>query len=170
LLASDVSELATLSEEWFPLILKATYGDNSQGLRLARQPEDVWDVHWPEPLVLAQHYVPNSGYDLKLYVCGERVFATRKPSPFNRDAQARPQPLRAEAEMIELALRCGRAFGLEIYGVDTVEGPDGLAVIEVNEFPNFTAVPGAAVYVAEVILGGQGAGLAHPVAVRQVAG
>src|SRR5438094_920794 len=36
-LASDVAVVAGLSEDWFPLLLKPTYGDNSQGLRLIRR-------------------------------------------------------------------------------------------------------------------------------------
>jgi ribosomal protein S6--L-glutamate ligase len=152
MLAADVAALAELPEEWFPLILKATYGDNSQGLRVARRPEDLWDIHWGDDLVLAQHYLPNQGFDLKLYVCGERVFAARKPSPFNGDRSAPAQPAQADAHMVDLALRCGRAFGLEIYGVDTIETSDGVAVIEVNEFPNFTGVPEAARHIVDHVL------------------
>ncbi|OLB58758.1 MAG: hypothetical protein AUI13_06170 [Gemmatimonadetes bacterium 13_2_20CM_2_69_23] len=53
---------------------------------------------------------------------------------------------------MDLALRCGRVFGLDVYGVDTVETADGVAVLEVNEFPNFTAVAGAACTIADYIL------------------
>lgn len=151
-LASDLATLAQLPRDWFPLLIKATYGDNSQGLRLIREPDDLWEIHWPEALVLAQHYIPNSGLDLKLYVCGERVFATRKPSPFNGDPAAAARPAQVTPGLADLAVRCGRAFGLDIYGVDTIETPDGVAVIEVNEFPNFTAVPDAAAHIADVVL------------------
>jgi len=51
-----------------------------------------------------------------------------------------------------LALRCGRVFGLDIYGVDAIETADGVAVLDVNEFPNFTAVPDAAGEIADFIL------------------
>src|SRR5881398_1894009 len=151
-LASDVAVVAGLSEDWFPLLLKPTYGDNSQGLRLIRRRDDLWDVHWPEQLVVAQRYLPNDGFDLKFYVCGDRVFATRKPSPFNGDRSAVAQPFKPEAALVDLALRCGRVFGLDVYGVDTVETADGVAVLEVNEFPNFTAVAGAACTIADYIL------------------
>ena len=144
--------VAGLSEDWFPLLLKPTYGDNSQGLRLIRRRDDLWDVHWPEQLVVAQRYLPNDGFDLKFYVCGDRVFATRKPSPFNGDRSAVAQPFKPEAALVDLALRCGRVFGLDVYGVDTVETADGVAVLEVNEFPNFTAVAGAACTIADYIL------------------
>ena len=152
ILAADVAALAELPEEWFPLILKATYGDNSQGLRVARRPEDLWDVHWADDLVLAQHYLPNQGFDLKLYVCGERVFASRKPSPFNGDRSATARSARADPHMVDLAMRCGQVFGLEVYGVDAVETADGIAVIEVNEFPNFTGVAEAARHIVDHVL------------------
>lgn len=153
ILASDVASLAaSLPESWFPLILKATYGDNSQGLRLVRGAEDLGDLHWGEELVLAQHYLPNDGFDLKLYVCGRDVFAVRKPSPFNGDPRALPQSVRPDRHMIDLALRCGETFGLEVYGVDTVETVNGPTVIEVNDFPNFTGIPEAADLIADYAL------------------
>jgi ribosomal protein S6--L-glutamate ligase len=152
-LAADVSALAELPDDWFPLILKATYGDNSQGLRIVRHPEDLWDIHWGDDLVLAQHYLPNGGFDLKLYVCGEQVYASRKPSPFNGERGAPAEPIQPDPQMVEIARRCGRVFNLEIYGVDTIETADGPAVIEVNEFPNFTGVPGAARHIVDYVLG-----------------
>jgi len=165
-LASDVAVLAGLSEDWFPLLLKPTCGDNSQGLRLIRRRDDLRDVHWPEELVLAQRYLPNGGFDLKLYVCGDRVFATRKPSPLNGDAAAAAQPVRPEPGLVDLALRCGRVFGLDIYGVDTIETADGVAVLEVDEFPNFTAVPNAAAAIADFILARVDAWDVMPVGMR----
>lgn len=168
-LAADVATLAELPAEWFPLILKATYGDNSQGLRVVRRPEELWDVHWGDDLVLAQHYLPNEGFDLKLYVCGEHVFASRKPSPFNGDRGAPARPARPDDRMVDLALRCGRLFGLEVYGVDTVETPDGPAVIEVNEFPNFTGVREAAHWVADHVLGRIAGRIPAPGALAEVA-
>src|SRR5207249_10304389 len=86
------------------------------------------------------------------YVCSARAFATRKPAPLYGDPTAGPQPYRAEPGLVDLASRCGRVFGLDIYGVDAIETADGVAVLEVNEFPNFTAVPDAAGEIADFIL------------------
>ena len=143
ILADRVAVLLDLPEPWFPLILKATYGDASQGLRVIRHAEELLDLRWSDELILAQHYVANDGYDLKLYVVGDRVFAMRKPSPLNPDRGAQAVPITPSPEMAAVALRCGRVLGLEIYGVDAIDTPDGPLVIEVNEFPNFTDVPGA---------------------------
>src|SRR5207244_9608132 len=114
--------------------------------------DDLWDGHWPEQLAVAQRYLPHDGLDLQFYVCGDRVFATREPSPFDGEPSAVAHPLKPGAAQVDLALRCGRVFGLDIYGVDTVETADGVAVLEVNEFPNFTAVAGAAGVIANYIL------------------
>jgi ribosomal protein S6--L-glutamate ligase len=152
ILARDTSTLAGLPRSCFPLILKPTYGDNSQGLQLVRRPEDLETIEWSDDLLLAQRYLPSDGFDLKLYVCGRSVFAVYKPSPFNGDPAAAPRPVDPTPAMVDLALRCGATFGLELYGVDTIETPDGLAVIEVNEFPNFTGVPHAADCIADHVL------------------
>jgi ribosomal protein S6--L-glutamate ligase len=152
ILARNASTLSALPGSSFPLILKPTYGDNSQGLQLVRRPEDLETVEWSDDLLLAQRYLPSDGFDLKLYVCGRTVYAVYKPSPFNGDLAAAPRPVPATPAMVDLALRCGATFGLEIYGVDTIETPDGLAVIEVNEFPNFSGVPEAAECIADYVL------------------
>jgi len=152
-LADHASVLAGLTTDFFPLILKATYGDNSQGLRLIRSPEDLNDLHWGNDLVLAQQFLPSDGFDLKLYVCGNIVHAVRKPSPVNGDPSAPAEIIRPDATMVDLALRCGEVFGLDIYGVDTIMTADGPVVIEVNDFPNFTGIPGADEMIADYILG-----------------
>ena len=152
ILTDDANVLARLSHHWYPLILKAIHGDNSQGLRMVRCPEDLDIINWGSELVLAQHYLPNDGFDVKLYACGSKVYATRKPSPFNTDPNAMLQPIQPDQRMIDLTLRCGEILGLDIYGVDAIETPDGPAVIEVNDFPNFTGMSSVAAEVADYIL------------------
>ena len=151
-LADDTSVLATLADTAFPLILKATYGDNSQGLRLVRSPTELAEIQWGNDLVLAQCFINTDGFDLKLYVIEDRVFAVRKPSPFNGDIGAQAQPIEPDQSMIDMALRCGALFDLDLYGVDTIYGPNGLEVIEVNDFPNYTGIPGVAERIADYVL------------------
>lgn len=151
-LADDTSVLATLADTDFPIILKATYGDNSQGLRLVRSPTELPEIQWGNDLVLAQCFINTDGFDLKLYVIEDHVFAVRKPSPFNGDIGAQAQPIEPDQSMIDLALRCGALFDLDLYGVDTIDGPDGLEVIEVNDFPNYTGIAGVAEQIADYVL------------------
>jgi ribosomal protein S6--L-glutamate ligase len=151
-LADHASALAGVMEKFSPLILKATYGDNSQGLRVIRNPLDLGDLHWGNDLALAQHFIQNNGFDLKLYVCGKSVFAVRKPSPVNGNPSGRTEVIKPSNEMVKLALKCGEIFGLDIYGVDTIETDNGPVVIEVNDFPNFTGINGADELIAGYIM------------------
>lgn len=151
-LADQTSVLAALADTDFPLILKATYGDNSQGLRLVRSPIELADIQWGNDLVLAQRFISTDGFDLKLYVIEDRVFAVRKPSPFNGDIGMKAQLIEPNQSMIDLALRCGELFDLDLYGVDTIEGPGGLEVIEVNDYPNYTGIAGGGEQIADYVL------------------
>jgi glutathione synthase/RimK-type ligase-like ATP-grasp enzyme len=51
----------------------------------------------------------------------------------------------------EIALRCGEAMGLSLYGLDVIESPDGPVVVDVNYFPGYKGVPGAAAAIADHI-------------------
>ena len=138
----------------YPLILKPIFGDNCQGLRLVHNPDELTVLESPDLVVLAQHFVPSDGYDLKLYGIGDEIWAVRKPSPFNEPGRvpsiSRSNRHDSRAELLpltpalrELGRRCRELFGLELYGVDCIQTSAGPVVIEVNEFPNYTGVPDA---------------------------
>lgn len=137
----------------YPLILKPLFGDNCRGLQVVDIPDDLARLVWPEPMALAQRYLPSDGYDLKLYGIGDEFWAVRKPSPFERGARlpgggmasADPQAtlLPLTPALHELGRRCRDLFSLDLFGVDCVQTPDGPVVIEVNDFPNYTGVPQA---------------------------
>ena len=152
LLAGATETLPAPLDGRFPVILKATYGDNGQGLRLVRNHDELSQLSWSSEVVIVQQYLPNDTYDLKLYVCGEHIFAVRKPSPFNGDPRGPSISISITAEMAALARRCGEVFGLELYGVDCIETETGPVVIEVNDFPNYTGIPGIGELVADEIL------------------
>ncbi len=149
-----------LSDTSYPLILKPIFGDNCRGLRVVNFPGELAGLKWPEPVALAQHYLPNDGYDLKLYGIGENVWAVRKPSPHQNGRQSSGKAKgRPKAELLpltpalrKLADRCRSLFGLDLYGVDCIQTPDGPVVIEVNDFPNYTGVPQANESLAEYII------------------
>lgn len=151
-LASSVGELSPHFEKQYPIILKAIYGDNCQGLQLVRDGGELAELDWESDLVLAQRYCPNDGYDLKLYACGEYVFPVRKPSPFNGNIQAPLIPVELSADLQALAQKCGELFGLDLYGVDCIETADGPLVIEVNDYPNYSGIPNISGLIADHIL------------------
>lgn len=134
----------------YPIILKPVFGDNCRGLRIVESASELSRVEWHEPLAMAQTFLANDGFDLKLYGIGKDVWPVRKPSCLAGSTSAGLEAPAAEAAgpvpltpaMKALALRCAEIFGLELYGVDCVETADGPVVIEVNDFPNYTGIPG----------------------------
>jgi glutathione synthase/RimK-type ligase-like ATP-grasp enzyme len=163
--ASDASAFRLLSLDSFPLVVKPFDGDGSAGLALLTRPGDV-DLlpvlEGKQSVYLAQELLQSDGWDLKLYGIGNRVWAVRKPSPISLlepgAASVGTRPKR-EAELVEIdaqlrdmALTCGRACGLELWGVDVAMTPRGPYIIEVNDFPTYSAVPEAGAAIAEHVL------------------
>jgi ribosomal protein S6--L-glutamate ligase len=138
----------------YPLILKPVFGDNCKGLQIVYSREELLALTWPEPFALAQAFIPGSEYDLKLYCIGGDVWAVHKPSLLYATNAEQHQPvlLPATPALRALALRCGEVFGLELFGVDCINTPSGPVVIEVNEFPNYSAVPEAGDRLAEYVM------------------
>ena len=54
-------------------------------------------------------------------------------------------------ELDDLAGRVGQVFGLDIFGVDVVETPEGWVALDINDFPSFGLVPDAAGLMARTI-------------------
>jgi len=132
------------------LILKPYRGYHGAGIHLAHNPRELAAIPTSQELMLIQEYVPGAGEDLKVYVIGEHVFATRKP--FSPNSFLRPgQPCLVTAEVREIARRCGQVFGLGLYGMDIIESPDGPIVVDVNYFPGYKGVPGGPALLADYI-------------------
>lgn len=138
----------------FPLVVKPVLGDNARGVTLVPGRAALEALRWKEDVALAQPLVSGDGRDLKLYVAGDAVWAVRKASPLHdlRWRDALPEPVALAPAWRDLALACGRPFGLELYGVDCVLGPRGPVVIEVNDFPNYSGIPEASDVIADHLL------------------
>ena len=87
--------------------------------------------------VLVQREVPSDGRDLKTYVVCDNVWAIAKPWPIRtiEDKYGVPSPL--PPDIRGAALACGRALGLEIYGVDFLVADGQFFVVDVNAMPGF---------------------------------
>lgn len=161
--AADPAAFRHVPREHFPLVVKPFDGDGSAGLGFLVRPEDATSVgreSGQSALYVAQEYLDTDGWDLKLYAVGSEVWAVRKPAPVRFDgpgpgaAAGRGEPHRVEldAGLRDIALTCGRACGLELWGVDVAVTPDGPVVMEVNDFPTYSAVPEAGAAIARHML------------------
>lgn len=145
--------LEQLPRDAYPLVVKPSNGSACEHVyrvndRAQLEALDLDDAGY----LLAQRYLPNAGYDVKLYNTGDRVWAAVRRSPLHPGADVVEQLVPATPELAALAVRVGRTFGLDIYGVDVVDTPHGWVVLDVNDFPSFGHVPQAAERLALTIL------------------
>ncbi|MEV6978702.1 alpha-L-glutamate ligase [Kitasatospora sp. NPDC093806] len=134
---------------------------------------------WPGEPVIAQPYLPSTGWDQKLWVVAGQVFCARRRSeladPAGPADGAGPfGPDELPADRARLALRVGEVFGLDVYGVDLLDGPAEPVVVDVNAFPGIRGQAGAPEALAELALraGRTGVSPSAPVTVpgQRVAG
>jgi ribosomal protein S6--L-glutamate ligase len=145
----DFSLLQSLVEEQ-PLLIKPYRGHRGADIILVHNPAELSTLPPPKGPVIVQEFISGTGEDLKVYVVGDQVYAVRKnfsPASFTRPG--RPVPVSAEVR--DIALRCGQAFGLGLYGLDMIESPDGPVVVDLNFFPGYKGVPNIAPRIADYI-------------------
>lgn len=101
---------------------------------------------------LVEEFVPNDGVDRKLYVAGEAVLGLAKPSTLTAEHARSGEVFDVTPELRDVALAAARATNLHLLGVDVVLGPAGPVVVDVNVFPGYRGVPGAAAAVVRHLL------------------
>ncbi len=137
-----------------PLWLKPPRGKQGAGVqRLAAGEviaDDLLRATHDSPL-FAQREVPSSGQDLKVYVIGDKIWSLLKPWPARTASDKLGVPVALPAEIRDAALACGRALGLELYGVDFLASENRFFVVDVNPFPGYHGVPNAPDHLAEYL-------------------
>lgn len=150
---ANISLLPQLPESAYPLVVKPCDGSSCQGIYHLKSPDDLAKTEFPTDtyrFLLAQRYADNPGFDIKLYVTGEEVYAVAKKSPLHPDIQEGAIPVTPVLK--KLAVGIGRLFGLNIYGLDVVDTPQGPIILDINDFPSFGLVPRAVARISEYIL------------------
>ncbi|MGX1804291.1 ATP-grasp domain-containing protein [Nocardia sp. NPDC055321] len=145
-------DLARIPTAHYPLVVKPADGSSGRGVRLIERPEQLTELGPDEGMLIAQPYVPNSGVDLKVYCVNGRMYGTERTSPLAGSPGLPDRPVALDAEVTSIAIRVGEVFGLDLYGLDIVYGPDGPMVVDINDFPSFREVPDAVAGVARAII------------------
>jgi [lysine-biosynthesis-protein LysW]--L-2-aminoadipate ligase len=145
LIAFDVDSAIKACEVLgYPAVLKPVTGSWGRLLARVNGPEQARSIleqkkglgSYHHAVFYVQEYIEKPDRDIRAYVVGDRVLAasyrTAKHWVTNaaRGAESEPCPVTPEIE--ELALRSCAAVGARLAGVDLIETPNGLAVIEVN--------------------------------------
>jgi ribosomal protein S6--L-glutamate ligase len=105
--------------------------------------------------VIAQPVVRDVGWEHKVWVIGDRLYAARRrPQLDERGYRTELTPCEPLREGLEdLARATGAAFGLELYGVDVLISERGPVAVDVNPFPGFRRVPSAGATLAAHVMG-----------------
>ena len=137
----------------YPLVVKPNNGSSCEQIFRVESPAELAELDIDDSgCLLAQPYMPNPGYDVKLYNTGDEVFATVKRSPLHPGADVVEEQIPVTPELRSLARAVGRVFGLDIYGIGVVQTADDWVVLDVNDFPSFGNVPQAAWRLARTVL------------------
>jgi len=141
--------LAAFEELGNDVVLKPLFGAEGRGLLRIADRELAWRVFRAVEqiggVLYLQEFVPNPGWDLRVFVLGGRVLGAMKRTA-NEDWRTNvAQGGRAEFHAItpmqaDLALRATRAVGAAVAGVDLLPTADGgFTCIEVNGVPGWAA-------------------------------
>ncbi|MCI0574405.1 MAG: RimK family alpha-L-glutamate ligase [Myxococcaceae bacterium] len=155
-MAHDRSNLPRLLEEvgGLPAIVKLSRGTQGVGVMLATTLDEVQSIlstftGLGEEIVLQEFVAESRGRDIRaLVVGGQVVGAMRRQarrgefrSNIHRGGEGKPVELPPVWEQV--AVRAASIIGLEVAGVDLLEGRDGPKVMELNSSPGFEGLEAA---------------------------
>ncbi|MFF2847206.1 RimK family alpha-L-glutamate ligase [Streptomyces sp. NPDC058001] len=168
-----VADLARLTAEGdlpYPLVVKSRHSRRDD---LVARVDDIAALRelsrtWPHEPVVVQEFARNGGWDHKLWVIGDDVFAGLRRSELAVADTGPTLPL-TEADLpdgwAELARAVGSVFALDVYGVDVVETVGGAPlIVDINAFPGMRGQTGPPRALAALALrAGTPPGLGRPV-------
>ena len=137
-----------LSSLPFPQIIKSYFshrGDLVGKVDNIVQLEALAPEWSQEPIVL-QEFAAGDGWDIKMWVIDQQIFAARRRTPLEPNASKEDFPISPEelpADWAHIAKEIGRVFNMRLYGIDLLLTEHGPIIVDVNGFPGFRGVPGA---------------------------
>jgi [lysine-biosynthesis-protein LysW]--L-2-aminoadipate ligase len=156
-----------MEELGFPVVVKPLTGSWGRLAALVRDQAEAEIVlehraalqNPQQHIIYLQEFIEKPDRDIRVLVVGdEAVGASYRYSDgwrTNAARNGRSVPCPLTAELTDLALRAAKAVGGGVLGVDLIEGPDRLYVLEVNhtvEFQGLQSAHGEDLDVAEAIV------------------
>lgn len=147
-----------------PVIIKLLEGTQGVGVILAESPKVaeaiVETLQSVRQNVLIQKFVSESrGRDVRAFVVGGRVVAAMRRTAQGEEFRSNvhrggsTEKLTLESAYERTAIRAAEIMGLDVAGVDMLEGNDGPLVMEVNSSPGLEGIERAtAVDVASIVV------------------
>lgn len=134
-----------------PVVIKLIEGTQGIGVLLAESEvtaEGIVELLQSQKQnVLIQKFVAESkGRDIRAFVVGDRVVAAMRRVAQGQEFRSNVhrgglgEPVELSEEYRETAVRCTQILGLQVAGVDMLEGKDGPQVMEVNSSPGLEGI------------------------------
>lgn len=123
-----------------PLVVKPYQGAGGHDVRIVRTRDELADVNCGREPVFAQRYHSNDGRDRKIYAIGGQLFGIKKVFPRLTEEEKHGEPFTLTPELREIALNCGHAFGIDLFGVDIIESEGTPYVVDMCSIPGFKGV------------------------------
>jgi len=134
-----------------PVVIKVTQGTQGQGVFLRHTVHEsrslIQGLLLTGKSVLVQEYIAEShGKDIRALVVGDRVVAAMRRKARGREFRSNyhlngtVEKVEISSEFEQQAVRAARVLGLNIAGVDLLEGNNGPLVLEVNSSPGLEGI------------------------------
>lgn len=131
-----------------PCIIKLLRGTQGVGVMIANtlaEAETILKTFWGlgHDVCLQEFVKESKGRDIRALVVGDQVVgamrrkAKRGEFRSNLHRGGQGKPVRLDKAYMETAVRAAQFIGLELCGVDMLEGADGPKVMELNSSPGF---------------------------------
>jgi ribosomal protein S6--L-glutamate ligase len=134
-----------------PVVIKLIEGTQGIGVLLAESVAQATSIvellQSQKQNVLIQKFVAESkGKDVRAFVVGDRVVAAMRRVAQGQEFRSNvhrggiAEPIELDEQYRETAVRCAQILGLQVAGVDMLEGEDGPQVMEVNSSPGLEGI------------------------------
>jgi ribosomal protein S6--L-glutamate ligase len=132
------------------VVVKPLFGSEGRGMVRVSDPDLAWrtfrTLERLQSVLYLQRYIPHPGWDLRVFVLGDRVLnAMRRYARgdwrTNVAQGGKAEAVRLTPDQEHLALKAAKAVGAPVCGVDLLPDPDGeLYVLEANAVPGWRAL------------------------------
>lgn len=134
-----------------PIVLKVLQGTQGRGVMLVDSPISLISVMetlkaLDEDVLVQQFIAKGAGRDYRAFVVGDKVVAAMMRTAAAGEFRANihrggeGQLVKLPKEFERVAIRSAQILGLQIAGVDLMEGDHGPVVLEVNSSPGFEGI------------------------------
>ena len=127
------------------IVFKPLFGSRGIGATRITDPDVAarlfQTISFHHGVLYLQEFIKHEDSDIRAFVIGNQVVAAMRRISTgwktNVSCGAKPAPLKPSAELEKLAVKAAKVIGCKVTGVDIIEGPDGLLILELNSQPGW---------------------------------